>query len=164
LIEVRSRMFSKKSGPSNSQVKKPRISPFAASLRSTSKRALLPHDSLAPSANDRVRSPSQIRGNLARRIEVPYGKGIVLIQCVDAGRAGFRTQECHQQGAELSPYGLGVSTRLDQHPSDARQFPWLTIKHPHRSPRPRFPGRKARNNGQCRTHSFVAALSPNAFV
>ena len=31
-------------------------------------KALLPHDSLAPSAHYRVRSPSQIRGDLARGI------------------------------------------------------------------------------------------------
>src|SRR5213083_1941254 len=31
-------------------------------------KALLPHDPLAPSAHDRVRSPSQIRGDLARGI------------------------------------------------------------------------------------------------
>src|SRR6266478_10102903 len=31
-------------------------------------KAFLPHDSLAPSAHDRVRSPSQIRGDLARGI------------------------------------------------------------------------------------------------
>src|SRR5213078_2886022 len=31
-------------------------------------KALLPHDLLAPSAHDRVRSPSQIRGDLARGI------------------------------------------------------------------------------------------------
>jgi hypothetical protein len=40
---------------------------IASSLRSTSKKPLLPHDSLAPSANDRVRSPSQIRGGLGER-------------------------------------------------------------------------------------------------
>src|SRR4029450_3488264 len=31
-------------------------------------KALLPHDPLAPSAHDRLRSPSQIRGDLARGI------------------------------------------------------------------------------------------------
>src|SRR3989475_8994496 len=41
---------------------------IASSLRSNIEKALLPHDPLAPSAHDRVRSPSQIRGDLARGI------------------------------------------------------------------------------------------------
>ena len=41
----------------------------AKAKQSEAKRSLLPHDSLAPSAHHRARSPSQIRADLARGIE-----------------------------------------------------------------------------------------------
>ena len=44
-------------------------------------KALLPHDPLAPSAYDRVRSPSQIRGDLARGIF----RGALLSDIAESG-------------------------------------------------------------------------------
>src|SRR5207253_8494257 len=57
----------------------------------SSEKALLPHDPLAPSAHDRVRSPSQIRGDLARGIF--RGALVISIVWIAGGRiAGSNLQ------------------------------------------------------------------------
>src|SRR5467141_3762978 len=73
-------------------------------------KALLPHDSLAPSAHYRVRSPSQIRGDLARGI---FRGALYSVAPKDGSVIGTFSRS------------QGIAPLLDKAEFDSTKFTWL---------------------------------------